>query len=101
MDDKSRPPISQSRRWWCLWLLATVILPAAAGVVYPFMAFSAMSEVLGLVALIILVLHLITSTKLDDRGSGWAAGLLILGGWIMIPMSFFLGCAAFVGVHTR
>jgi|UniRef100_UPI0037838CF0 hypothetical protein len=101
MESNNRPLISQSRRWWCLWLLATVILPAAAGVVYPFMALAAMSEVWALVALIILVLHLATSTKLDDRGSGWAAGLLILGGWIMIPTSFFLGCAAFVGVHSR
>ncbi len=101
MDDNSRPPISQSRRWWCLWLLATAILPAASGVLMLVMPRGAWVEIWLLVALAILALHLFTSAKLDDRGSGWVAGLLILGGWIMIPMSFFLGCAAFVEVHSR
>lgn len=104
MDDNSRPPISQSRRWWCLWLLATVILPAAAGAIFSFMPRGAWSEIYQVfVALVILALHLITSAKLDERIPSWITGLLILGGWILIPMSFFFGCAAFVGGggHSR
>lgn len=99
MEENNRPLISQSRRWWFLWLLATVILPATAGVILPFMPPGAWTEVWLLVALLILTLHLITSAKLDDRSPGWLAGLLILGGWIMIPTSFFLGCAAVVEVR--
>lgn len=54
-----------------------------------------------LVVLVIFFLHLISSFKLDEKTSSWVAGLLLLGGWIMIPMSFYLGCAAFVTVHAR
>ncbi len=99
--DKNSRTISQNRRWWFLWLLATVILPAASGVLLPLMPRGAWTEVWVLVALVILALHLITSAKLDERIPSWITGLLILGGWIMIPLSFFLGCAAFVEVHSR
>jgi hypothetical protein len=88
------PEQSQSSRgiWWVMWLLATVVLPAIAGDL-----FAKNSQLAGIFALVLgfgsLGLHLEACAKLK-RKSASLHFFLLLGGWGLMTVSYFYGCAA-------
>jgi len=98
MDETSPPPLPSqpnTKLWWFVWILCTVIFPGST---------------LGLLAVLpgsldwvwiaagigCFVFHLIASVKLGKGRSGGLIAGLIFGGWALILASLFVGCLALV-----
>lgn len=47
---------------------------------------------LYLAGAVAVILHLTSSIKLGRKGSGLMSLLLIFGGWVLMVVSFFVGC---------
>lgn len=89
----SLPSPANTKLWWFVWILCTVIFPGGT---------------LGLLAVLpgslewvwiasgigCLVFHLIASVKLGKGRSGWLTAGLIFGGWALMLVSVFIGCIA-------
>lgn len=95
MNENSAQPAEGKGHWWFIWIMTTVIVP---GVTFGLLAMqTGVSEVLwGVIALVVFVLHLVSSVKLGKGGSGWLTAGLIFGGWVLMGVSFFVGCLVLV-----
>jgi hypothetical protein len=90
-EPKPAPPASGG--WWIAWIFATVIVP---GLIVPLAngvdQNGLMSDYWWVIVGGILILHMVASVKLGWCRSGCLAAALILGGWALMLVSFFVGC---------
>jgi len=92
-----QPPEKDSTQiWWLAWILATVIIPAGAMSFLLALPNGDKPIALYLIGAVVLILHIVSSIKLDRKGSGLISLLLIFGGWILMAVSFFVGCIALI-----
>jgi hypothetical protein len=98
MNENSAQPAEGKGHWWFVWIMTTVNLP---GITFGLLAKqTSTSEVLwGVIALVILALHIVSSVKLGKGGSGWLTAGLIFGGWVLMGASFFVGCLVVVSTN--
>jgi hypothetical protein len=99
MSEPNLPPAaSTSKIWWFAWILATVIIPGSSLLLLSASAASQNVTVaivsLGLVGVVALALHVISSFKLSNTRSSFMTALLIFGGWLLMAVSYFAGCLA-------
>lgn len=94
MNENNVQPTGGKRFWWFVWILCTVIVP---GVIFGLLVtvIQGHEEFLHLGWLFAL-LHIVASVKLGRDVSGWLTAGLIFGGWILMLVSFFVGCLAVV-----
>jgi hypothetical protein len=89
-DPKGRLPL-----WWMAWLLSTVGTPVLALALVLRSIDWGLDPASVVVPLIPgLLLHLISSHKIEERGSmrpGSSVGL-VMGGWFLMATIFFGGC---------
>jgi len=89
--------------WWIAWILTcTVLAPATAlGAIAGLPRMGGLNNPAWLMAgLAVGVLHLFSSIRLSQRRSAWVAVGLIIGGWILMLLSSFIGCLVLVS-HSR
>ena len=92
-DPAIMPPKPDNGKAWFFWCISTIVLPAAAGsICFTGEAGPGIALVLGLVAFF---MHLTASTKLDGM-NGCAVFFLYIGGWVLMLVSFFVGCIAVI-----
>ena len=98
MNENNAQPKVEKGPLWFVWILCTVIVPGAT---FGLLATQrGGSEVLwGLIALVVCVLHIVSSVKLGKGGSGWLTAGLIFGGWALMFVSLFVGCVVLVSTN--
>ena len=93
MNDAPDPDESPSAKGdpWLSWIVAVIVLPSIAGAICFHAPYGpGIAIISGIVALF---LHLGSSMKLDGKGLGMVL-LLYFGGWLLMAVSFFVGCLA-------
>lgn len=91
MDDPAiMPPQPDNGKAWLIWCIATIVLPAIAGSL--FIRGGVSNRVAMILGAVAFVLHLFASTKMDGT-KGCAVLFFLIGGWALMVVTFFGGCA--------
>lgn len=89
------PPVAKPDTgfWWFIWILCTVIAPGIAMTLVNKLPGGDGSVAVCVVAgLAMPILHIISSIKVSQGGSGCLRLGLIFGGWVLMLACFFVGC---------
>ncbi|WP_395739450.1 hypothetical protein [Prosthecobacter sp.] len=87
------PAAAASGGWWLAWILATVVMPGAAIPVVDHLPDTPLSVAICWAgAAVILISHVVSSVRLGRKRSGCLIAALIVGGWGLMLVSFFVGC---------
>ena len=89
-DPAITPPQPDNGKAWLYWFIATIVLPAIAGSLF-------LKGVVGkgvavVLCVVAFVLHLFASSKMDGA-KGCALFFFFIGGWALMVVIFFGGCA--------
>jgi hypothetical protein len=96
MNENSTQPAEGRGRWWFAWILATIVIPGSAISFLLALPDGGQPTALFLFGVVTFILHIVSSIKLDHKGSGLISLLLVFGGWVLMVVSLFVGCVVLV-----